>query len=211
MAQPLTVLRATLEIASGNASSISHYQHAIDSSLAEISRVSEAMEFIQELVRIARDTSELVPVDLASLVVAVHGDLKVVFETAGVGLEIWVSDDLPRVLASVSRLRQCLFYILQQAARVCGPGGAIDLAAGKTGDEVHVVVRKVSREPVPDDPTANQHCFWGNAVPYLTLAEALASGLGGRLDWHNEPLEVCLTLPVTDEGAFSRGRFNGRR
>ena len=54
MAQPLTVLRATLEVASGNASCISHYQRAIDSSLIEVSRLVETMGSVQELVRIAR-------------------------------------------------------------------------------------------------------------------------------------------------------------
>jgi len=67
LAQPLTVLRATLEIASGNACSISHYQHAIDSSLAEIARVSEAMGFVQELVRIATTTSDTRPITILNL------------------------------------------------------------------------------------------------------------------------------------------------
>ena len=58
IAQPLTVLRATLEIASGNASCISHYQRAVDNSLFEINRLAEAMGFVQELVRIASDRGE---------------------------------------------------------------------------------------------------------------------------------------------------------
>jgi hypothetical protein len=211
MAQPLTVLRATLEIAAGNASSVSQFQHAIDSSLVEISRVSEAMGFVRELVRIARDVSELVPVELGAAVAMAHEDLKVVFETAGIGLEIYVPDDLPRVVASESRLRQCLFYVLQQAVRVCRAGGAIDLAAGEIGEEVHLVVRKVSSEPVPEDPLANQRCFWGNVAPYLALAEALARAQGGRLEWQIEPLAVCLSLPVDDEARYLRsGRFGQR-
>ena len=205
MAQPLTVLRATLEIASGNASSISQFQHAIDSSLTEVSRVAEAMGFVQQLLHIARDRHEPEAIDLAVVVAIVHEDLKVVFETAGVRLEANVPDDLPEVMASMPRLRQCLFYVLQQAVRVCRAGGAIDLAAGAIDDEVHVVVRKVSSEPVPEDPAPHQRCYWGNVVPYLTLAEALARAQAGRLEWQAEPLAVCLSLPAVGDAGFLRG------
>lgn len=196
MAQPLTVLRATLEIASGNAYSISHYQHAIDSSLAEISRVSEAMGFVQELVRIARNVSKPTQVDLAEVIATVREDLRCVLEASGIALEIDVLNDLPLVMGSTQQLRQCLFYLLQHAASLCRAGGTIDLTSSRTETELHLILRKWSSEPEGSGASARVNSLWGNLVPCLTLAEALAKGHGGHLEWQTEPFAACLSLPV---------------
>jgi signal transduction histidine kinase len=201
MAQPLTVLRATLEIAAGNACSVSHYQHAIDSSLAEITRISEAMGFVQELVRIARDAPEPSAMDLAAVVATVEEDLKCVLETAGIALEIDLRDDLPKVAASPSRVRQCLFYLMQHAVRACRSGGTIELAAQQMKREVHLVLRKWSSEPPRRESSDWEHGLWGNVIPSLMLAEALATGQEGRLEWQAEPFAACLSLPICHDAA----------
>ncbi len=203
MAQPLTVLRATLEIASGNATSISHYQRAIDSSLTEISRISETMRFVQELIRVARDVPEPSPMDLAAVVATVQEDLQCVLEAAGVGLELDISRDLPILSASPSRVRQCLFYLMQHALSSCRKGGTIEMQALRRGRVVQVVLRKWSSESPRSDASDWEYGSWGNLFPRLTLATALARCVGGRMEWQAEPFAACLSLPIS-HNALSR-------
>ena len=136
MAQPLTVLRATLEVASGNASCISHYQRAIDSSLIEVSRLVETMGFVQELVRIARDIKTPEPVCIGTVVSQVVEDLRCVLDDAEVSLKLGVPPDTPAVLAIPTGLRQCLFHLVQQAQSGAGRGDVIDLCAHADANEV---------------------------------------------------------------------------
>lgn len=199
MAQPLTVLRATLEIAAGNASSVSHFQQAIDTSLAEVSRISEAMGFVQELVRIARDIPETSAMNLAAVVATVQEDLKCVLEAADVAIDVDVGDDLPIVSASAPRVRQCLFYVMQHAVRLCHAGGTIELSACGLEREVHLVLRKWSSEPPRGEAPDWERGLWGNVVPRLTLADALAKCVGGRLEWQTTPFAACLSLPISQD------------
>jgi len=209
MAQPLTVLRATLEIASGNACLISHYQRAIDSSLAEIARLSEAMGFVQELVRIAREVPEPSATDLAAVVGTVEEDLKCVLETAGVALELDLLSDLPKVAASASRLRQCLFYLMQHAVSLCWAGGTIYLAAQKMDHQVHLVLRKWSSQPPRCEASDWGQGLWGSLIPRLALADALARVLGGRLEWQAHPFAACLSLPLSHDETTQQDAVNG--
>ena len=209
MAQPLTVLRATLEIASGNATSISHYQQAIDNSLTEISRISEAMGFVQELVRVARDVPGPSAMNLAEVVATVQEDLQCVMEAASVGLELDIAHDLPTLSASPSRVRQCLFYLMQHAVRVCHSGGTIELAANQMKSDVHVVLRKWSSEPPCREGSGWEHGLWGNVIPSLILAEALARGQGGRLEWQTEPFAACLSLPISHDAISQQDIVHG--
>ena len=209
LAQPLTVLRATLEIASGNACSISHYQHAIDSSLAEIARVSEAMGFVQELVRIARDVSDPTAVDLGAVIGKVKEDLHCVLDAAGVALEVNLGDDLPEVEASEPHLRQCLFYLMQHAVSLCHAGGTIDLVANRSRRQLLLVLRKWSSDPKGSETCAHAHALWGNQTPCLMLAEALAQVHGGRLEWQTEPFAASLSLPIASNSNSTWDRIDG--
>ena len=195
MAQPLTVLRATLEVASGNASCISHYQRAIDSSLIEVSRLVETMGFVQELVRIARDIKTPEPVCIGTVVSQVVEDLRCVLDDAEVSLKLGVPPDTPAVLAVPIGLRQCLFHLVQQAQSGAGRGDVIDLCAHADANEVHLVVGA-------EWNNLRSHMTSGGArrsVPEarrMTLAEALASAQNVSLQWQAHPFVACLRLPV---------------
>ena len=194
LAQPLTVLRATLEIASGNATSVSHYQHAIDTSLAEIERVTQAMGYVQELVRIARDASQASTVNVAAIVELVQEDLQCVFESAGVQLNVHLPMTGPPALISPARLRQCLFHLLQHAVKQCGNGGLIDVFAGQSGEAIQIVLQTTTSR------LSQQRCDRREGIiPCLALAETLVKLYGGRLEWQESPFMSWLTLPIAED------------
>ncbi len=196
MAQPLTVLRATLEVASGNASCISHYQRAIDSSLVEVSRVVETMGFVQELVRIARDIKPPEPVSVGTVISQVVEDLRCVLDDAEVSLKLGVPPDTPAVLALPSGLRQCLFHLVQQAQSEADRGDVIDLYAHSDTHEMNIVIcRKSRRLPTPE-PRSRGACRFAPEARLMTLAEALAAAQNASLQWQAHPFVARLRLPV---------------
>jgi K+-sensing histidine kinase KdpD len=200
MAQPLTVLRATLEIASGNASCVSHYQKAVDGSLFEVTRLAEAMGFVQELLRIASDNSAASSVDLPEVLATVQEDLRCVFDTARVWLDVFWEDDILKIHASASRLRQCLFYLLQHAVRATSEGDTIHLLAEKDGNRLRIYVSSDSADVVSRELSWSGCLQWSGVAPYLTLAEVLARVDGGRLQWKAKPFAAELWLPLAASG-----------
>ena len=198
MAQPLTVLRATLEIAAGNASSISQYQHAIDSSLTEIARVAETMGFIQELVRIARDSPTPMPFEVRPVLATVREDLECVLEHAGISLNIRVAEDVPTALGSTTGLRQCLFYLVQHAQSVAVTGDAIAASASCADGEVQLAVRHLG---VASDSLASSEpnsTSFSAESRFMALAEAVAAAQQVRLQWQANPFVARLSLPAVD-------------
>ena len=198
MAQPLTVLRATLEIASGNACSVSQFQHAIDNSLVEVGRVTDAMGFVQELVRIAHDSSEPVAVDIAAVTTMIQQDLQRVLDGAGIGMEVRLSCDFPAIVGSASRLRQCLFYLLQHTIGAFRAGDVIQLEIAMADDERQIVVRGYSRNAAATIVADHANQSRSGDSRCLALAEALAVGQGGHLEWQDDPFAFQLTLVAAD-------------
>ena len=195
VAQPLTVLRATLEIAAGNACSVSQFQHAVDTSLVEVTRVSEAMRFVQELVRIARGDSEAVPVELAPVIAGVQEDLQCYFDTAQVSMKVHLLDGAEYVLASPVRLRECVFYLVQHAVTACGRQGTIHLDSRLSDGEVCVYLHVAADQDAPAAIDVERSLNWNGLVPCLALAETLARADGGRLEAQSDPFHVRLWLP----------------
>ena len=196
MAQPLTVLRATLEVASGNASCISHYQRAIDSSLVEVSRLVDTMGFVQELVRIARDIQAPESVCIRTVVSQVVEDLTCVLDDAEVSLKLSVPQDTPAVLAVPAGLRQCLFHLVQQAQSGASRGDVIDLCAHVDAHEMNIVIRRESKPLAISPPPSRSSCRFAPDARVMTLAEALASAQNASLQWQTYPFVARLRLPV---------------
>jgi signal transduction histidine kinase len=200
MSQPFTVLRATLEIASGNASTISQYQRSVDSSLIEVARLAEAMGYVQELLRIASDPSVSAAIDVTTVVEAVREDLVCVFERARVWLDIGWGNELVRIQASSTRFRQCLFYLLQHAVRTTSEGDTIHLSVESTGDGFSVIISSDTPDAKNRELSWSDCLQWNDVSPYLTLADALARTDRGRLQWKDKPFVAALWFPAADGG-----------
>jgi hypothetical protein len=209
MAQPLTVLRATLEIAAGNASSVSHFQRAVDTSLAEVSRVSEAMRFVQELLRIARDESPGSPVELREVVEIVREDLACVLEASSVSLCVEIADDVPAVRVSAIRLRQSLFYLVQHAAKTCQPGETVRLQEEDASEMVRLTIRVETKDNRSPEELSHHELPWGGTRPCVVLAEALLNLDGGELNWEDQPFTARLKLPTANKDEKSKKQISG--
>jgi hypothetical protein len=200
MAQPLTVLRATLELALGNSSSIAAGQSAMEASLGEVERVVENMGFAQELLRIMRDRPVVASVDVQAILATVREDLQRVMDEAGIALVTSIDNDASVVLASASGLRQCAFLLLQQPLHESAWGDSITVNGYVRRGEVEMVVRceSSSRKNSPS-PSIALHSNVSE-IRGMVLAQALAVAQGGDLRWHDSPFEACLSLPIGRSG-----------
>src|SRR5215469_4572847 len=86
IAQPLTVLRAMLELASLNTSSLQQYEHFLETSLAESIRVTESVQFVQELIRVASETPIFELQNITKVIDMVREDLSCVLDQKGIAL-----------------------------------------------------------------------------------------------------------------------------
>jgi hypothetical protein len=196
MAQPLTVVQATLEVASVNASSSAAYQKAIDDSLVQLARLVEQMEFAQELLRIAQDKPVLETIDVRTVLGIVEEDLRCVLQDAGMGLEVSVEEDVPLILASAPALRQSIFYLVLAALRHSSPGQRIRISVFLQAEAIRIGVRPEASSPgdsralvAGSDPGAYEDRS-------MVLAEALLVAQGGSLEYRSLPFEADVTIPI---------------
>jgi len=196
MAQPLTVLQATLELAAGNASSMATYQRAIDSALIEVSRVLARMDFARELLRIVRDVPEVATLDVRAVLATVHEDLRCVLDDAGTSLRVSVEENAQLFPASESELRQCLFYLVQQALRESKSGESLGVRVSGRESEVEIVVRSELSSACNSTRFALVHDLTDCERLSMVLADALAAVQGGNLQYQMLPFEARLTFPT---------------
>jgi len=195
MTQPLTVLRATLEVAAGTASSVVACQTAINRALAEVARVADSMGLVQDLVMIGRDRGPVSPVDLGSIIAIVRDDLECLLHDAGVTFKVEVPEGIPPAFVSAAKLRQCLFHLVQQALRSASVGDAIVVHV-EGGYVLHALVRlEALDEPNPSLVETTPRSGSPESRD-LVLATALAASQGMKLRRQAWPYEVQLDLPV---------------
>jgi signal transduction histidine kinase len=170
---PLTGLRLTLEL---GASGDGHPQAAMEEALRSVDRLETTVD---ELLSLARDARPVSVVDIAGLIdeetSTWHGRLA----AAGRPLRTTVAEDLPRVAASATAVREILDVLLSNALEhgdgvvtldaAATPGGVVievaDEGEGIAGDPEAVFARRVGR---------------GTGIG-LSLARSLAEADGGRL------------------------------
>lgn len=199
MAQPLTVLRATLEVATEKGTSVARYQQAIRNSLVAVVRVVDAMGFVHELVRIARDVPDPVPLEIRPVLALVAEDLKCVLDETANSLQVSVADYVPKVLASAARMRQCLFYLVQHALSASAAESIIEIVVNAVDEQVQIVVGRQGSQTINDMPATTAPKPFVSVDQTLALAEALAVSQGGSLRWRTDPFAACLYLPAEDD------------
>jgi PAS domain S-box-containing protein len=132
-------------------------------------------------------------------------------EAGGVFLSMAVGDELPRLTADPTRLKQILLNLLSNSIRFTKPGGEVTVAAGRVGDggitfEVHDTGVGMSPDEVRialepfgqvDARLSREHEGTGLGLP---LARRLAELHGGSLRVESEKgtgTRVIVTLPAS--------------
>ncbi len=190
LAQPLGVLQGTLETAMLENRSAAELQQAVDTSLAEVERAAGLLGYLQQLLGVCRHRTEPVPVDIAKVLLSVVADLKLVFDEAGVEVDVQCPASLPLLYAVRARLREALFYALQAAHGAAQRGQCVRVRASAKESSVEIVFenreRWLTQESLATGATSRK----------LTLAQMIVLGQHGEFVWDGEPFSVRLSLPL---------------
>jgi signal transduction histidine kinase len=194
MAQPLSTIQASLELAVLSPTTAAEYKEIAENILAQLRNAIDSMQFGARLSRFQRPAIDVREVSLTATLHEVISSLQRTLEAAEVKLVVAGLEPEPLISASPTRLRQMLFYLLQavqhysQAGDLAkiemdGTAGRLRLRiqhiAAKTGQSVH--------PPSPQDEITDRA---------LALADAIVTSGGGEFSVTTSPLLVVAEFPL---------------
>ena len=215
---PLMVLRVGVERTLTNPRTPPENLEALDSTLAEINRMTEMVENLLTLARADEGRAQLAvgPCDLRDL-------LSEAAETAGMlaeeaGLQVTTSIPTQPVALAVdrNRIRQLLLNLVTNAVKYTPAGGAIALELEDRGDQVVLVVGDTGLGIAPGDLPHIFDRFWRGDPARSRAGQPAGTGLGlaitrwiaeahgGSINVQSRPgrgSTFTVTLPRLPEGA----------
>ena len=170
---PLTALKGGIEVALRSERSAEEYRRVLVSSLEEVDRLAGLAEDLLLLSRASAAGLDagMAPVDLEPVVVGV---LDVATRLAhGTGVTIRLKEATPvTVHGSADALRRAVLNLVDNALKYSAPGGLVELALRRDGDDAVVVVED---HGIGIDPAATERIF----EPFVRLDAARARDTGG--------------------------------
>jgi hypothetical protein len=197
MAQPLSTIQASLELALLSPTTAGQYQEIAEDTLRHLWAVVESMQFAARLTRFQQPAADVQDVRLSVALEDVISDLRLTLDSARIQLQIQRCEHEPPLRISATRLRQMLFYLLQVVECRCQPGDRmqIDIQALKS----HLVLR-IRQTPgensLPDGARLSPQAEVDRA---LALAEAIVTSEGGEFGVTTNPLLIVADFPVRPE------------
>jgi hypothetical protein len=205
MAQPISIIQASLELALLSPTSAEQYQEIATGLLQELQRAVECIQFTACLARFQQRASDVQKVSLSATLQDVISDLRRTFEAGQLHLLVFRSESEPLIRTSQTRLRQMFFYVLQAVQ-----------ASSQPGDLVHIEIQEVLGHltlRVKHDRSASDRadCAYPAVDDMvhraLALAEAIGSSAGGELSFTADLSLIVVEFPVESE---NRSAIGGR-
>ncbi len=196
MAQPLSTIQLTLELALLNATSIEQYRDAVEGVLADMRRVVDGLQFSRTLTRFQQPATDARPVSLSRAIENALSDLRCTLESSQ--LQIMFSPyDQELIQISPARLRQMLFFVLQAVQGSSQAGDVLTVDVQEAADRLVLRVRRINRRmgdgAVSDAPRDEQ------VDKALALAEAIVNSAGGKFMVTADPLFLVADFPALCE------------
>ena len=198
LAQPLSIIQASLELALLSPITLEQYQDVTRGVLHDLQRSVECLQFVACLTRFQQPAKDVQEIALGAVLEGVISDLQCTLEAAELQVLFSRPERDPAIRISAARLRQLFFYVLQ-AAQDCGqPGDLIQIEVReRAGHVVLLLEQSKTAEPAGSaGPLAHDA-----GVKALALAEAIVSSAGGEFSVATHPLRVVADFP----GARERG------
>jgi hypothetical protein len=206
MAQPLSTIQLTLELALLGPTTAEQYHEMAEGLLQQLRRAVESMQFTAWLALFQQPAADVQDVPLDATLENVISDLRRTLEAAQFQFLFLRSERKQLVRISPTRLRQMLFYVLQ-AAQGCSQAGdlvqiEIQEKVGHTALRIQHAQRETNRAK---EATPQQDDLVDRA---LALAEAIVSSAGGEFRATVDPLLIVADFPVRVDGAVTKNELS---
>ncbi|HEX3351533.1 MAG TPA: hypothetical protein VHS34_01825 [Terriglobales bacterium] len=195
MAQPLSTIQASLELALMSPTSAAQYQEIAEDLLQHLQRAVESMQFTSWLARFHQPAADVHDVLLSAALESIIADLRRTLESEQLHLVFVRPDHEQLIRVSVTRLRQMLFYVLQAVQGCSGAGDVVQIEIQAPAG--HLVLR-ITHAQDSDDRTADDKSSRVSVVVEraLALADAIVTCAGGEFSVATSPLLIVANFPV---------------
>jgi hypothetical protein len=202
MAQPLSTIQASLELALLSPTTAREYKEIAENTLAQLRSAVESMQFAARLARFQQPASDVRDVCLRDAMLEAVSNLQRTLDAAQVKLVFRRSECEPSISVSPTRLRQLLFYVLQTVQCYSQPGDLAKIETDETSGAAGHLRMRVQHVPARTGPTVRAISPQDNIIDRaLTLAEAIVTSGGGEFSVTTAPLLIMADFPLSQKSA----------
>ncbi len=193
MAQPLSIIQASLELALLRKTSEETFHEVAENVLAQLGRTVETLRFTSQLARFQQPAADVTNILLSDVLHDVVEDLSRTLSTAQIKLALDHSGREREIQFSKARLRQLFFYILQAVQHLSQPGDIIHIGLQAHAGNIKLRIFQSPEHTVQTAPKASDESF---ATRSLALAEAIVASAGAEFKVNLSPLLIVIDFPV---------------
>ena len=199
MAQPLSTIQASLEMALLSPTTAQEYKEIAENVLAQLRSAVDSMQFAARLSRFQRPAIDVRDVSLSAALQEIISSLQRTLDTAQLKLVFRHSEREPLINASPTRLRQMLFYVLQAVQSYSQAG---DLATIETDAVTGHLRLRIEHAPAKSGQAVCAISPQDEIVDRaLALAEAIVISGGGEFSVSTSPLLIVADFPLRQESS----------
>jgi hypothetical protein len=189
MAQPLTILRASMEVLALPPSAGVDQRRYLEISTSQLERACHLFTCVQDLVAVKIVEAQKKQFDLWELITPLIEGQKGILQASGVAIAVARQEACCAILGDPGRTEQAVAAALQMAAELASRGGVIEVSAAQGGGFAELTLRNTSRHGRSLDSSARLS---------VALAEANVLSQGGKYEFAEDPLRVSMALPVEE-------------
>jgi hypothetical protein len=187
LAQPLTILRASVNASAMPNLNPAKQQHYLEISLQQIERACVVFDSLQELVIASQAQGHRAAIDLPALVARAVDLRRTTFQASGVEIRMIEQDWLPYAFGDEARTLQALGCGLEIAASLCAPGDIVELLVDCHDGHIESTIR--------NDRNHGRLISSAQRLSLL-LAETNILNQQGKWSFIADPFSICLALPL---------------
>lgn len=187
MAQPLTMLRAAMEVLSMPQSAGIDRRRYLEISAGAVERTCLVFAHVQDLVAASICEAERSRFDLWEVIAPLIADRRKLLEASGVAIAASRNESWEPILGDAGRTEQAVAVVLQMAGDLASKGDVIELSGSVENGFMELTLENTRRHGKRMDSTARLS---------LALAEANIVSQQGRCEFAEDPFRVSLALPL---------------
>jgi hypothetical protein len=196
MAQPLSTIQASLELAMLSPTTAAEYKEIAENILGQLRSATETMQFAARLTRFQQPATDVRNVLLSAALDEVVSCLQYTLDTARLQLLFLRPTHEQMISVSVTRLRQMLFYVVQAVQGCSQPG---DVAKVEIQEFTGHLIMRIKHSASGTQTVRALPSSDGIVEKALALADAIVISAGGTFNVSTDPLLIVADFPVRRE------------